>query len=827
VNYIDKDGIEQTCETYIEVGTTTTAWNAGWYLVNGEVVIGGGVTVTGEVHLILADGASLTVTGAAGKAGVNVSGTDNSLTIYGQAGGTGQLTANGTGYANGTGGGAGIGGNDMQAGGNITVNGGDITANGAGGGAGIGGGADGTAYNIEINRGTVTANGSLLSTGIGMGRIQKKYLFSVSATKTVEFSQGNLYHDGTSFKFEVNQWDYRTWAGKNSCINGNVSETGTPASNCGLFKWGNAAEALDDTDSNPSGEFFTEASDFTVNGQTGWSTLTNAEWNYLLSNRNNASSLCKLVTLTLSGEVTVYGLVILPDGADYETAFGVGEGAIKSVGDLATHGAVFLPTVGRREGTDVVYVGMDGNYWSSTPTDNKYYAYYMYFHWGGVNTGYNGRLYGYCVRLVREPKAPNTTVTLTLSIGGNTVAEALGVAWKESDVVNVYSGDEQVGTLNCRNHDGNTATFTGYINENLTAGTQLTFRRGTTPAFTEQDGALATLRDNFKIEGTANYNEVGTYSVTMGTSCDYAVLKLDLSAFGTAAGTTVTISAGSPSATVASVTGVTTSSKELYLAMPANGVETEYTFSGNGETVNKTWTLEANKFYTKDGSSTGEAIVVGPPVFSVSATRTVKFAPGNLYWDGSQSKFKFEENQWSFASTWDASHVSYFYWSKTASVAYAQKYSDAGAAAGDVFFTGASGFTVDGQTGWSTLTKDEWKNLLGIYGAPSPRDNASSLCGWVTLTDVGVSGLVILPDGSDKTPSGINTTSLLASSGAVFLPDGGNRQGSVVYDVGSYGSYWSSTPDDSNFAYYMTFNSGDVDTLSTTRNFGYCVRLVR
>ncbi|MBP9994425.1 MAG: fibronectin type III domain-containing protein, partial [bacterium] len=47
--------------------------------------------------------------------------------------------------------------------------------------------------------------------------------------------------------------------------------------------------------------------------------------------------------------------------------------------------------------------------------------------------------------------------------------------------------------------------------------------------------------------------------------------------------------------------------------------------------------------------------------FSVSSTTTVEFARGNLYYDG--SAFRFEENQWSFADTWNASHVSHFFWS--------------------------------------------------------------------------------------------------------------------------------------------------------------------
>lgn len=63
-----------------EVTTGTTELNdittGGWYIVRGTVEISSRVTVTGNVHLILANGCDLTVNG-----GINV-GEGNSLTIY-------------------------------------------------------------------------------------------------------------------------------------------------------------------------------------------------------------------------------------------------------------------------------------------------------------------------------------------------------------------------------------------------------------------------------------------------------------------------------------------------------------------------------------------------------------------------------------------------------------------------------------------------------------------------------------------------------------------------------------------------------------------------
>jgi len=167
--YIDVNGNEQKCYNYETVNQSTETLNTGWYLVEGDITISSGITVSGAVNLILADDANFTVNGAAGKAGITVN-EGNSLTIYGQANGTGTLTATGTATGElSMGGGAGIGGDDMQDAGTIIINGGMITATGNNGGAGIGGGANGTATTIKINRGTVHANGSLAAAGIGAG----------------------------------------------------------------------------------------------------------------------------------------------------------------------------------------------------------------------------------------------------------------------------------------------------------------------------------------------------------------------------------------------------------------------------------------------------------------------------------------------------------------------------------------------------------------------------------------------------------------------------------------------------------------------------------
>ena len=88
VSYKNANGVMQTTtETVNSVGSNNTYWNTGWYQVSSAVPIKERVTVTGDVHLILCDGMTLTA-----EKGITVS-EGNSLTIYGQTTGTGKLNA--------------------------------------------------------------------------------------------------------------------------------------------------------------------------------------------------------------------------------------------------------------------------------------------------------------------------------------------------------------------------------------------------------------------------------------------------------------------------------------------------------------------------------------------------------------------------------------------------------------------------------------------------------------------------------------------------------------------------------------------------------------
>ena len=76
-----------TSVTAVTNSDTDVTWGAGWYTVSGNVTITGKVTLNAETHLILQDGAKLTING-------RILGSNKKLYIYGQANQTGQLVVN-------------------------------------------------------------------------------------------------------------------------------------------------------------------------------------------------------------------------------------------------------------------------------------------------------------------------------------------------------------------------------------------------------------------------------------------------------------------------------------------------------------------------------------------------------------------------------------------------------------------------------------------------------------------------------------------------------------------------------------------------------------
>lgn len=155
--YLDANGEQHTVmatPVTVPEGSYSVKWTSGWYVVDTTIETYASFTVSGDVHLILADGCTLNT-----KNGIYVTSFWNgNLTIYGQSteeGTMGKLIAkNSSGYSA-------IGGSTSDTG-TITINGGHITASTSGrtSGAAIGGGKGRSGGVITINGGIVEATAS-------------------------------------------------------------------------------------------------------------------------------------------------------------------------------------------------------------------------------------------------------------------------------------------------------------------------------------------------------------------------------------------------------------------------------------------------------------------------------------------------------------------------------------------------------------------------------------------------------------------------------------------------------------------------------------------
>lgn len=167
-----KTGVQNAGEyAVIESVMDCIEWESGWYVVReGEVANGKRTVVSGDVHLILMNGAELNC-----RKGIQLN-SDSSLSIYSEINAgdepVGKLTAVGSSPdSDDTGHRAGIGGDEtLQHSGDVTIFGGEIFCQGRGRAAGIGGGGmEGDSGTIEILGGTVEARGDDLGLGAGIG----------------------------------------------------------------------------------------------------------------------------------------------------------------------------------------------------------------------------------------------------------------------------------------------------------------------------------------------------------------------------------------------------------------------------------------------------------------------------------------------------------------------------------------------------------------------------------------------------------------------------------------------------------------------------------
>ncbi|MCQ2306015.1 MAG: hypothetical protein MJ000_00425 [Bacteroidales bacterium] len=475
------------------------------------------------------------------------------------------------------------------------------------------------------------------------------------------------------------------------------------------------------------------------------------------------------------------------------------------------------------------------------------------------------------------PEANTVRMTVTAGPGSKTdITPAGAIKWSDNDKIYVGHNGTYVGYLTLVSSAGSaTGTFSGDVAlTGITDGTEQTFHfyylGSAERTLAVGDGSAEVdfssqniYNNNGKLEN-ASAQHVG-YGTAKGTVKDGVVTGINVTLVSKVAlarfsftkdgadytdaltlngdniynEMTVDFAGTFKGKTTGNIT-LGSGNAERYVMLVPTGDATEQTltFAGSSdEGEGKVPGLQANKLYgMKDAIAVTLEAAAPAPKFSVGENSTVEFAPDDLYWDG--SAFHFEANQCEQPyDQWDCTHVRYFYWSNSESVAYGESYSDGDASESDVFFTNDpedetkpnANFQVSGQEKgtWRTLSIDEWDYLL------HSRANASSLCGFVCLDD-GVNGFVILPDKSDETASGVTTTKLVADSGAVFFPiDGGYRVGTTICHGLTSSFYWSSTSgeysdsDQAHQAHAIDFEDNYIYRMPVTRDIGSAVRLVR
>ncbi len=386
---------EGSCGTIVIEGGTITA-------TGGEKAAGIGCGNGSDCDGVTIKGGTVTATGGTNAAGIGSAQTESSCGDILISGGT--VTATGGDYAAGVGTGRG----DNSKCGAITVANtvtkftatkGERATNSVG-----------RASSGSSVYGTITVGGTVYADGISKSPYTYNPeppagiingLFSVSDTKKVYFSKGNLQatYDGSSWtwSFAEHQYDALGEAGANTLINGNgtVSAPGS----VDLFGWvgaksafeGMAAFGISNSDTiknygNVAGEAL--KSDWGTNAISnggnvanyGWRTLTQDEWNYVVSTRADADS--KKGAATVSG---VKGWILLPDawtlpaGASFTagagTQYTTNSYTAEQWAVMESAGAVFLPVTGLRSVSAIINPD-EGHYWSATSNGSSKHSAY-------------------------------------------------------------------------------------------------------------------------------------------------------------------------------------------------------------------------------------------------------------------------------------------------------------------------------------------------------------------------------------------------------------------------------------------------------------------
>ncbi|MBR4822318.1 MAG: hypothetical protein IKZ71_04130 [Bacteroidales bacterium] len=211
-------------------------------------------------------------------------------------------------------------------------------------------------------------------------------LFSISSTKQVRFTKGNLYRDSkSSWKIEANQLAYPASWDENHVGHLYFCDIEDKPSNTYAATYSSSGRTMSD-------DLFYRAQR-SINGDYGYYyNPSRSEWDYLLCSRPNHDNLYK-ADVTVEG---VDGCVIIAN----DDFAGTIASSYASEAEVTAAGLLCLPPAGTRQGT-AISAGLN-YYWTSTPGSDIANACSFNFPLGTYTVSQLSRSYGCPVRLVLE-----------------------------------------------------------------------------------------------------------------------------------------------------------------------------------------------------------------------------------------------------------------------------------------------------------------------------------------------------------------------------------------------------------------------------------------
>jgi len=477
------------------------------------------------------------------------------------------------------------------------------------------------------------------------------------------------------------------------------------------------------------------------------------------------------------------------------------------------------------------------------------------------------------------------TKTITPSKGGN--------FWQNGDEIMLYDGVSNFQKLTLASR-GDASSTTGVIKQDASKftfvkpsgwtnvyaiypyGACVSEFSASAPKlnFADQDGTFgrANISAAVEISGSMSFKNVGAILFHVRKPTAQNATNIVVPVAELANDFQLSFTGGLPILTPVSAThsnsfDINVSNNSIYIGVPAGctipkGSAFLYRTSAkaiiNSYVTGASNTTERNKKYTLPEITADGKL---PGVFSVSATKKVRFSKGNLQFqagDGTSAnpKWQFAGNQYdalgnaagnntSSGRDTQSAWIDLFGWGATGQNSYGQKpYSintkddnykaEACAGSGETLTIANKadwGYCMGGETSvWYTLSHDEWEYLFGAEGGRyemyrygvTVAGNANC----VLLYPDGFSGTIVEYD--DKTSyDTAEKWAVAEAQGVVCLPAAGYRyDGSNVTSVGEEGHYWTSTATNDTKAYQMEFCDYFDPSTNNWRSFGLSVRLV-